>query len=122
MSAQPPLSPLKPSGGGGGEKTHVLPTRDVFLILCDAAGDVSHTDRAGWGGGGGPPVQTDHILVEVGGCCRQVADAELLPSSEEESHSPPNQLLFDSPPLVREIGPDPDSPPLDMEASWNQST
>lgn len=45
---------------------------------------------------GGALVQTDHILVEVGGRCRQVTDAELLPSSELESHSPPNQLLFDS--------------------------
>lgn len=69
----------------------------------------------GWGG-------TDHILVEVGERCRQVTDADLLPPSELVSHSPPNRLLFDSPPPVCEIGPDPESPPLDMEASWSPST
>lgn len=125
LPSTPPssFSPVKPSGGGGGEKTHVLHTREVFLILCATAGDVSHADGAGGGGG-----RWEHRPKKISSP-RQKCSRTCLPAScflIGLSLTPPTPLSSLPPPPSWEeeeekptdpynIRPDPDPPPLDVE-------
>lgn len=47
----------------------------------------------GGGGRGWPPVQTDHILVEVGGRCRRVTDADSHRQNWSRTHLPTSCFL-----------------------------